>query len=85
MWVTQTSASDTSNFDTEFTSEAPSDSVTDESKLSDAVQQQFVGFTYQPTEAIAGSMVSGSLMGPNALAAVHEAPTHVRPAGGIRR
>lgn len=56
------SATDTSNFDAEFTSEAPTDSVTESSQLSDAVQQQFQGFTYQATEAIAGSIAAGSLM-----------------------
>ncbi|KAJ3124271.1 hypothetical protein HK098_001281 [Nowakowskiella sp. JEL0407] len=41
------SATDTSNFDSEFTSEVPVDSVAEGSKLSDVVQQQFTGFTYQ--------------------------------------
>lgn len=50
------SALDTSNFDDEFTNELPVDSVADTSHLSDAVQQQFQGFTYQATEAIAGSL-----------------------------
>ena len=52
----QKSALDTSNFDDEFTNELPVDSVADTSHLSDAVQQQFKGFTYQATEAIAGSL-----------------------------
>ncbi|MBW0495188.1 hypothetical protein O181_034903 [Austropuccinia psidii MF-1] len=43
------SAIDTSNFDSEFTSEAPMDSVVEDSHLSETVQQQFVGFTYNPT------------------------------------
>jgi len=62
------SATDTSNFDEEFTSEIPTDSVTDSSALSQSVQQQFAGFTYQGTEAIAGSLVAGgggSLIAPS--------------------
>ncbi|EFP79720.2 hypothetical protein PGT21_032024 [Puccinia graminis f. sp. tritici] len=43
------SAIDTSNFDSEFTSEAPMDSVVEDSHLSETVQQQFIGFTYNPT------------------------------------
>ena len=50
------SAHDTSNFDDEFTNEIPVDSVADTSQLSEAIQQQFKGFTYQGTEAIAGSL-----------------------------
>jgi serum/glucocorticoid-regulated kinase 2 len=76
------SASDTSNFDAEFTSEAAKDSAGDGSHLSDAVQKQFQGFTYQQSEAISGSMVSGSLMGPNAMK--HDAPPNVRPQAGMR-
>ncbi|KDN46998.1 Pkinase-domain-containing protein [Tilletiaria anomala UBC 951] len=41
------SAIDTSNFDPEFTSEVPTDSVVDDSHmLSATVQEQFVGFSY---------------------------------------
>ncbi|KAL8280467.1 hypothetical protein RQP46_007115 [Phenoliferia psychrophenolica] len=44
------SAADTSNFDTEFTSEAPQDSVVEDSHLSETVQAQFQGFSYvQPS------------------------------------
>lgn len=43
------SSDDTSNFDSEFTSEAPMDSVVEDSHLSETVQQQFIGFTYNPT------------------------------------
>lgn len=39
-------SSDTSNFDTEFTSEAPLDSVVEDSHLSETVQAQFQGFSY---------------------------------------
>ncbi|KAJ2072621.1 Serine/threonine-protein kinase, partial [Coemansia sp. RSA 2337] len=40
------SANDTSNFDEEFTTEAPQDSYIADSNLSETVQEQFVGFTY---------------------------------------
>ncbi|KAG0360797.1 AGC protein kinase Gad8 [Podila minutissima] len=43
-----TSAIDTSNFDEEFTSEEPLDSVVESSFLSETVQLQFKGFTYNP-------------------------------------
>jgi serum/glucocorticoid-regulated kinase 2 len=72
---------DTTNFDTEFTTEAPQDSLCEGSNLSDAVQQQFQGFTFQQTEAIAGSITSGSLMGQGTLAP----PQGIRQAGGMRR
>ncbi|KAI1318683.1 AGC protein kinase Gad8 [Mortierella claussenii] len=42
------SATDTSNFDEEFTSEEPLDSVVESSYLSETVQLQFKGFTYNP-------------------------------------
>jgi len=44
------SAMDTSNFDEEFTSELPLDSVVDDSHLSETVQNQFKGFTYNASE-----------------------------------
>ncbi|KAI8325885.1 AGC/AKT protein kinase [Martensiomyces pterosporus] len=40
------SAVDTSNFDEEFTAEPPQDSYIADSNLSETVQEQFVGFTY---------------------------------------
>jgi serum/glucocorticoid-regulated kinase 2 len=43
----QDSAIDTSNFDQEFTSEAPTDSVVDDSQLSETVQLQFQGWSYK--------------------------------------
>lgn len=78
---------DTSNFDEEFTSEKPTDSLNEGSQLSDAVQQQFQGFTFQQTEAIAGSMTSGSVMGPNALGPGTQAVvgSMMRQPGGMRR
>jgi serum/glucocorticoid-regulated kinase 2 len=45
--VVQDSAIDTSNFDQEFTSEAPTDSVVDDSQLSETVQLQFQGWSYK--------------------------------------
>ena len=50
-------AQDTSNFDDEFTNEIPVDSVADTSHLSEAVQQQFQGFSYQAHD------LSSSLVG----------------------
>ena len=76
-------AADTSNFDTEFTSEAPTDSMNEGSQLSEAVQQQFQGFTFQQTEAIAGSLAAGSLMGQSKMEAAPAAG--VRTAGGMRK
>ncbi|EGG11547.1 uncharacterized protein MELLADRAFT_41984 [Melampsora larici-populina 98AG31] len=43
------SVADASNFDSEFTSEMPMDSVVEDSHLSETVQQQFEGFTFNPT------------------------------------
>jgi serum/glucocorticoid-regulated kinase 2 len=42
------SALDTTNFDEEFTSEAPQESIVDESQISRTMQEQFAGFTYNP-------------------------------------
>ncbi|KAI9228358.1 MAG: kinase-like domain-containing protein [Piptocephalis tieghemiana] len=52
------SAMDTSNFDREFTDEVPLDSVVDDSHLSETVQQQFAGFTYDASEGGALSLAS---------------------------
>ncbi|CAO3596779.1 unnamed protein product [Absidia cylindrospora] len=41
-------AYDTTNFDDEFTSEAPLESLVDESQISKTMQEQFAGFTYNP-------------------------------------
>ncbi|KAJ3211351.1 hypothetical protein HDU67_004585 [Dinochytrium kinnereticum] len=58
-----TSATDTSNFDEEFTSEAPQDSYADGSScLTEAIQHQFEGFSFKNNDAA----VAGSLMGANA-------------------
>lgn len=39
---------DVANFDTDFTNEEAQDSVVTDSKLSETVQDQFRGFTYNP-------------------------------------
>ncbi|CAG8674411.1 13199_t:CDS:2, partial [Racocetra fulgida] len=46
------SAIDTSNFDEEFTSETPQDSVVNDSHLSETIQRQFDGFTFNPHEGV---------------------------------
>lgn len=70
---------DTSNFDVQFTGEAPTDSLSDGSQLSDAVQQQFQGFTFQQTEAIAGS-IAGSVLTQTAIP-----PPVARQPGAMRK
>ncbi|KAF8315706.1 AGC/Akt protein kinase [Clavulina sp. PMI_390] len=45
------SAIDTSNFDQVFTSEIPLDSVVEDHNLSETVQQQFAGFSYDGNQA----------------------------------
>ncbi|TPX56019.1 hypothetical protein PhCBS80983_g04854 [Powellomyces hirtus] len=81
-----TSATDTSNFDEEFTSEVPQDSLVDSSQhLSDDMQEQFAGFSYQAHEAIAGSLGGvngGSLIAPNKMQGVVGS---LRQAGSTRR
>ncbi|KAG0265633.1 AGC protein kinase Gad8 [Actinomortierella ambigua] len=58
------SAIDTSNFDEEFTSEVPLDSVVESSFLSETVQLQFKGFTYNPAQdGVLGSVVQSSGLG----------------------
>ncbi|CAG8707650.1 5874_t:CDS:10, partial [Racocetra persica] len=53
------SAIDTSNFDEEFTSETPQDSVVNDSHLSETIQRQFDGFTFNPHEGVmSGSMAN---------------------------
>lgn len=59
-----TSVLDVANFDTEFTSEAAQDSVVEHSALSETVQDQFRGFTYNPgNEHLSESVSYGSVMG----------------------
>ncbi|BFZ62901.1 Serine/threonine-protein kinase [Saitoella coloradoensis] len=52
------SAVDTSNFDPEFTSEVPMDSVVEDSRLSETVQRQFAGWSFVPGGGV-GSVVGG--------------------------
>ncbi|KAJ3192005.1 hypothetical protein HK101_007181 [Irineochytrium annulatum] len=77
------SATDTSNFDEEFTSEAPQDSLPDQGQLSEAEQEQFEGFSYRNDNQMAGS-VAGSLMGANARMGASVAGSF-RGAGSLRR
>ncbi|TDL20580.1 Pkinase-domain-containing protein [Rickenella mellea] len=54
---------DVANFDQEFTSEAPQDSVVEDSQLSETVQDQFRGFTYNPAnEHLSESVSYGGVM-----------------------
>ncbi|GAN11216.1 pkinase-domain-containing protein [Mucor ambiguus] len=61
------SAYDTTNFDDEFTSEAPQESLVDDSQISSTMQEQFAGFTYNPAndgvmgESYTGTTVVGSV------------------------
>ncbi|ODV96770.1 hypothetical protein PACTADRAFT_40116 [Pachysolen tannophilus NRRL Y-2460] len=50
---------DTSNFDSEFTSEKPADSVVDDF-LSESVQKQFGGWTYVGSDTLGNSVIDGS-------------------------
>ncbi|KAI9596266.1 kinase-like domain-containing protein [Syncephalis fuscata] len=52
------SATDTTNFDPEFTSERPEDSVVTESQLSQTIQDHFIGFTYDSRDSGHLSMAS---------------------------
>ncbi|EIN05527.1 Pkinase-domain-containing protein [Punctularia strigosozonata HHB-11173 SS5] len=55
---------DVANFDTEFTNEAAQDSVVEDSHLSETVQDQFRGFTYNPAnEHLSESVNAYSHMG----------------------
>ena len=55
---------DTANFDPEFLGEKPQDSHVDETPLSETVQDQFRGFTYNPgNEYLSESVSYPSVMG----------------------
>ena len=54
----QESVLDVANFDTEFTSETATDSVVLDSQLSETMQDQFRGFTYNPEPEHLGTGVS---------------------------
>lgn len=59
-------AMDTGNFDKEFTSEVPTDSVVDGDYLSQSVQMQFTGWSYNRPEELGGGSVregQGSVVG----------------------
>ena len=49
---------DVANFDSEFTSETATDSVVLDSQLSETVQDQFRGFTYNPGNEYLSESVS---------------------------
>ncbi|KAI7858140.1 kinase-like domain-containing protein [Circinella umbellata] len=58
------SAYDTSNFDEEFTSEEPLESLVDESQISRTMQEQFAGFTYNPAnDGVMSESFNGSASG----------------------
>lgn len=58
------SAYDTTNFDEEFTSEQPLESVVDESQISKTMQEQFAGFTYNPAnDGVMSESFNGSAPG----------------------
>ncbi|KAF8931418.1 AGC protein kinase Gad8 [Dissophora ornata] len=73
------SAIDTSNFDEEFTSEEPLDSVVESSFLSETVQLQFKGFTYNPAN---DGVLGASMANHGALGALGDRSTSGR-AGGM--
>ncbi|KAL3899141.1 MAG: hypothetical protein SGCHY_002257 [Lobulomycetales sp.] len=79
------SATDTSNFDQEFTSEPAMDSVIPDSHLSATVQQQFAGFSYANTNS---SMVASSLSDKTAKLSINQ-PTYqkasIREQVGIKK
>lgn len=60
----QTDARDTANFDREFTSEAPTDSYVDGPMLSQTMQQQFAGWSYNRPVAGLGD-AGGSVRDPS--------------------
>ncbi|TPX75764.1 hypothetical protein CcCBS67573_g02972 [Chytriomyces confervae] len=76
-------AADTSNFDEEFTSEAPQDSYVDPSQhLADHDQNQFAGFSYRGDPM--GSVATGSLMSHAAGGGQQGFPGSI-PRGSLRR
>lgn len=60
----QADALDTGNFDPEFTSEAPQDSYVDGPVLSETLQNQFAGFSYNRPIAGLGD-AGGSVRDPS--------------------
>ncbi|KAF8464003.1 kinase-like domain-containing protein [Kalaharituber pfeilii] len=59
-----TNAMDTANFDREFTDEVPTDSVVDGDFLSQSVQQQFTGWSYNRPGQLGGMDGMGSVRDP---------------------
>lgn len=74
------SAYDTTNFDDEFTSEAPQESLVDDSQISSTMQEQFAGFTYNPAndgvmgESYTGPSAVGSGVGNHHNSSHHNGP-----------
>jgi len=62
--MTQADAKDTDNFDREFTQEAPTDSYVDGPVLSQTMQQQFAGWSYNRPVAGLGD-AGGSVKDPS--------------------
>jgi serum/glucocorticoid-regulated kinase 2 len=62
--ITQLDAKDTANFDREFTSEAPTDSYVDGPVLSQTMQDQFAGWSYNRPVAGLGD-AGGSVKDPS--------------------
>jgi serum/glucocorticoid-regulated kinase 2 len=59
----QESVLDVANFDPDFTNEEAQDSVVEDSHLSETVQDQFKGFTYNPAnEHLSESVTYGNGM-----------------------
>lgn len=62
--IDQESVLDVANFDPDFTNEEAQDSVVEDSHLSETVQDQFKGFTYNPTsEHLSVSVGYGHVIG----------------------
>lgn len=69
--TTQIDALDTTNFDKEFTSEAPADSYVDGPLLSQTMQQQFTGWSYNRPVAGLGD-AGGSVKDPSFVGSVQD-------------
>lgn len=64
-------ALDTANFDVGFTSEAPQDSVVEDSMLSQTAQNQFQGFSYNRPIAGLGD-AGGSVKDPSFVGSIQD-------------
>jgi serum/glucocorticoid-regulated kinase 2 len=62
---------DTENFDREFTSEAPADSLVEGPTLSSTMQQQFTGWSYNRPVAGLGD-AGGSVKDPSFVGSIQE-------------